>query len=722
MSKKGILACFMAVCMLLISMVSVSAASVTYTVEPWIENPQESYNITYSGLAYSSYNTKGDFDFLFINANEFGLTTEMTGNSDPAKFFAQKVDYSNLLKGAFLTADVTYYPNAKTNDRETKVTYHIENVPVTGCYPSGDLTKLRLGVEKANIVANCSNVVLSDGTVETTPTVEQICKTICDAGTSFSVTNAVLKPGTAPLYKGGEKIISTGTFPQGTMFMAAEKFVDTSSKITPATEGSDWGGYYFFNPTSVCTPSATCISTGTGEYEVWALVVSHTAENHNRIPSITINGATGVYDALPNAASSKQAAWAKLKNYTVNLTEGQLISVSVNCNYTTHGRFGGLAFVPVNADTKPSEANYFITTSGAEGCIAASDLALLHEVTTNALQAGPSVENVEVRYDKITVPAWSAKDKGALVPTVDATGAALVNATVTDALYAKSILPRTDGKQLIITLNGKKVVNPDVTYIKSGDVIDAEPYSDGFSPIRITDAATAGGDSAFENLFASGTDGANMRIVFKPTFFTDTKKLDVKTNDLLTGAHFNGYMKPRMAGTTEKLGTMNGYGMMRNQTFDSVNYEYTKSDGNVVYEATASGDTKVVSYEGNKNVSRVQHIVNGEVIGVLPYRISGDPYDYFYSTMYITDSKVYVVNNGTHHLITVDGCDDLYILIKTDNGDGTYTTTIQNKVVMFNDPYALTLADNQTAYIWQNINYSGTTMIPLCEVITNSAE
>ena len=684
MNKGGILALLMAVMMLIIS-VPASAATVTIPGAPAVVTlPEEGISIPDGAYmrALTPDGTAGghvNFQFNDGESNVFG---------------APLWDIASGIIGATISAHVVYNGADEAAVKEWDLT----DVPITGYSKAS--TGARLGVTLENIIAHSNGAINSAADFGTITANGYIADNETPA---HALTNIVLKAGTSTYYAGVPgKEVNTDPFPEGTVFLSAQKFAKGGSgEIHNA--GVAWGGYDLFYMGS--GHNITFIAKESGTYDVWELTSTH-AGQAGRAATLDINGTTAtVSDTTDRGQFSMM--WAKT-NATVTLEEGEMVTVTVNCG--SMGRFAGAAFVPTESAT-PTEN--FITTSGAEGSISNNDLLSLHEFTTSKFTYGPDV-NVTVDGAAVAAVAHSAANAGIASPATDAIGKTIINATVSDALVSAKKLPVPAGKVLAY-LNGKKVVNPDVTYITENDVITTQTVTDGFTPFSFGDLwvkisnmqEISGALNVFFKKTNIGTDGKEAAI-----------RADLLGGDLnnLVGAHFNGFLTPRYAGKSDKLVSNNGYTLFRNQAIKSVDFNY--SDAN--YRAITSGSvsyTDMDAYQTEDNKTYVKD-ANGNILGVNPNTVADDPYCYVGANLYLTDKyttgETIVIDNGTHKLITVDGADELFIVVK--NADGTIASA-GSHMVTWTTPYALTLTAGQKAYVWRYSNYIGTNMMPLCTVV-----
>lgn len=687
MNKRGILALLMAVMMLIIS-VPASAATIYVPAEVEVTLPEEGATMTSDQLyrALKPSVPGSVIDFQFYDNDAFGAKLATIGNG---------------IIGATISAHVTYVgPDAGTDG--VLAEYDLVDVPICGLVMASTGDSARLGFTLDDLIAHSNGAITSKTSLG-----NYVDGFTNDQGKwqpYHTMTNIVLKAGTAPFYnvQGGQTYV-TDPFPENTVFVSAANFTVGTMPSAGINKIVDWGGYTIIGQGSGHTLFFKAKESGT--YDLWVLTSSHGGSTYDRTPVVKTCGITATVPTDHTAYGDRAAIWAKTDGQ-VTLTAGQVVSMVVDC--PKYGRFGGFAFVPADAEDKPT-AN-FKTVSGTEGCISNADLMNLQDLTTEKATVG---EDVAVTVDGVEVTATfgAAAKVGASSDTVDVMGNAVTRTSVADALTSAKLLPAATGTKVLAYLNGAKVVNPGITFVKDGDVITTQVVSGGFDPVQIET----------NDFFYGVYDGSagKIRMIFMPNFIEKRVDANYKTTKPLDGAHLNGYVTPRMAGTTMKLGTMDGYTLFRNQDVVSTNYAYeTKDkDGKVTGEYVEIYSLGTVTPVNAIESAQVKD-ESGNILGIQPNLLHTDHWSYEWATLYITDKyttgKVSVFDNGSHKLISVDGADDLYIVIK--NADGSIETPV-HQMVTWASPYALTLEEGQKAYVWRYTNYFGTNMKPLCEVI-----
>ena len=683
MNKRGILALLMAVMMLIIS-VPASAATIYVPAEVEVTLPEEGATMTSDQLyrALKPSVPGSVIDFQFYDNDAFGAKLATIGNG---------------IIGATISAHVTYVgPDAGTDG--VLAEYDLVDVPICGLVMAGSGGSARLGFTLDDLIAHSNGAITSKTSLGNY--VEGFTNDQGKWQPYHTMTNIVLKAGTAPFYNGqGGQTYVTDPFPENTVFVSAANFTVGTMPSSGINKALDWGGYTIIGQGGGHTLFFKAKESGT--YDLWALTSSHSSSTYNRTPVVKTCGITATVPTDHTAYGDRVAIWAKTDGQ-VTLTAGQVVSMVVDC--PEYGRFGGFAFVPADAEDKPT-AN-FKTVSGTEGCISNADLMNLQDLTTEKATVG---EDVAVTVDGVEVTATfgAAAKVGASSDTVDVMGNAIVNTTVSDALVSASKLPAATGTKVLAYLNGAKVVNPGITFVKDGDVITTQVVSGGFDPAMID------GSTFFNGIYDGGSGKVHM--LFTTNFIGKRIDADYKNTKPLDGAHLNGYITPRLAGTTMKLGTMDGYTLFRNQEIVSTNYEYINQDKTQEsVEIYSLGTVTPFNADASVQVKDAE----GNIIGIHPDRIRTDYYCYEYATLYITDKyttgETIVIDNGDHKLVSVDGADDLFIIIK--NADGSIASTA-HRLVTWETPYGLTLEAGQKAYVWRYTNYFGTNMKPLCEVI-----
>lgn len=664
----------MAVMMLIIS-VPASAATIYIPAEVEVTLPEEGATMTSDQLyrALKPSVPGSVIDFQFYDNDAFGAKLATIGNG---------------IIGATISAHVTYVgPDAGTDG--VLAEYDLVDVPICGLVMAGTGGSARLGFTLDDLIAHSNGAITSKTSLGNY--VEGFTNDQGKWQPYHTMTNIVLKAGTAPFYNGqGGKTYVTDPFPENTVFVSAANF----SQGVGGAFGINWGDYTMLERGMGHTGFFKAKDSGT--YDIWTLTSSHASSTYNRTPIIKMCGITATVPTDRTAYGDRVAIWAKTDGQ-VTLTAGQVVSMVVDC--PEYGRFGGLALVPSGAEDKPTQN--FITTSSAG--ISNSDLMNLQTITTEKATVG---EDVAVTVDGVEVTATfgAAAKVGASSDTVDAMGNAVIRTSVADALAAAGKLPVKTGR-VIAFLNGARVVNPGITFVNAGDAITTQTVTDGFKPTALDNGNLYG-------LHVGGAEGS-VRMLFQTKLIAARFGEDYETTKPLDGAHLNGIAKPRMAGTTMKLGTMNGYVVFRNQYIDRTNYAYKASSGSIYTEIYATGSVKTVETTDGAVVKS-----GDEILGVHADRVKADNYCYEWAALYFTDKyttgETIVIDNGDHKLVSVDGADDLFIIIK--NADGSIASTA-HRLVTWETPYGLTLEAGQKAYVWRYSDYIGTNMMPLCTVV-----
>lgn len=677
MNKRGILALLMAVMMLIIS-VPASAATIYVPAEVEVTLPEEGATMTSDQLyrALKPSVPGSVIDFQFYDNDAFGANLATIGNG---------------IIGATISAHVTYAgPDAGTDG--VLAEYDLVDVPICGLVMAGTGGSARLGFKLDDLIAHSNGAITSKTSLG-----NYVDGFTNDQGKwqpYHTMTNIVLKAGTAPFYSGqGGQTYVTDPFPENTVFVSAANF----SQGAGGAFGINWGDYTMLERGMGHIGFFKAKDSGT--YDIWTLTSSHAGSTYNRTPIIKMCGITATVPTDHTNFGNFAAIWADTTKQ-VTLAAGQIVAIVVDC--PEYGRFGGLALVPSDAEDKPTQN--FITTSSTG--ISNSDLMNLQTITTEKATVG---EDVAVTVDGVEVTATfgAAAKLGASSDTVDVMGNAVTRTSVADALTSAKLLPAATGTKVLAYLNGAKVVNPGITFVKDGDVITTQVVSGGFDPAMID------GYTFFNGIYDGGS--GKVRMLFTTNFIGKRIDADYKNTKPLDGAHLNGYITPRLAGTTMKLGTMDGYTLFRNQEIVSTNYEYINQDKTQEsVEIYSLGTVTPFNADASVQVKDAE----GNIIGIHPDRIRTDYYCYEYATLYITDKyttgETIVIDNGDHKLVSVDGADDLFIIIK--NADGSIASTA-HRLVTWETPYGLTLEAGQKAYVWRYTNYFGTNMKPLCEVI-----
>lgn len=316
---------------------------------------------------------------------------------------------------------------------------------------------------------------------------------------------------------------------------------------------------------------------------------------------------------------------------------------------------------------------------------------------------------VTVNDTKVVVATGTAKAKGATVAEKDAIGNVINQPTVTDALYAASITPQDTGR-LVVYLNNKAVVYPDITYIHSNDSITAEYKADGFSPVCFGEKGTI--ISVMGPIDVPLTTG-NYKFASWDYSALQAVIPDVDTQDAMKGMHINGILTATEGVLGAPSGTAwNGYILFDNlpivqSALNGTRLDYAMADIEFVNEAYPE---QTLSYDKN-----------GNVLGLNPDKITTNlaniyNTDALYLTDKYTDGKVNIINNGTHYMITTDGTADVQIAVVTYKEGGWFEDIdVEKRVLTFAEPYVVQLQPNQKLFVWENTNYKETSLKPLTQ-------
>ena len=567
-------------------------------------------------------------------------------------WFAEPTSDITILNGALMSFTMNYTGSTEGKTASIVVT----DVPIKKVYSVSGGYGLRVCFDEADM-AKCS-AAAGGG---------DIAWEITDAWLPYAIINPTVKAGTATVYN-----------------PTSDRPVITPAEVVLPAEGR------------TITMSSQSMLNGAGRGGTWV--------------ETQFWG-----DAMIEALFGKNIAWFRESASNLETLNGALMSFTMNYTGSTGGKTASVIVtdVPIEKVYSPDEnslrvcfgeadmANCSVAAGGGDIAWEITDAWLPYNFVNPVVKAGTAKLynavygkiSYEVTVDGVSVTATEGAAVAAdnTLATVDANGDEITYPTVADALYAAGKLGSPESGRQIVKLDGKVVANPDLVYVKEGDAITTEVYQDGFAPISLESVdKTLGTD-----------DSVHIKFCFSP---------DVIPNaDAQTGIHLNGVLRPRMAGTTMKLGTMNGYVLFNNCDLISYAQSASRIDyliQGIAFKATVA-ETHVLDDEDN-------------ILGIAPdmFTLAADGSSgYEWGELFITDkyttSGIAVFNNGTHYLLETDGCEDVVIIRSSESG-----ITSENALITFTNPKAISVAKGEKVFVWHRVNYGAyTTMEPLCEAI-----
>ena len=703
LSKRGIVALALAVLMVL---TSVPAFAATVTVPAVIDIPDEGLPIPWGGCGWSNA-------LKIVLSDESAAVLGVSG--------ATGADY---LKGTTFSGVMTY-KNVDTavngNGDPFLGTITFNDAVVTSSGANNDKTKYCLVISMEAMRANSPELAEA---YEKDPDNFRTANffNVEDCG-NYSLSNAVLKKGTNILTQSAT--VDSGVFPESAVFVAASGFGGSTTGWTAT--GAD--GYSFYQrKDNVDGPYAVFKAKKSGDYKVWGLVKNWGDTNGSRFVVISVNGTQKMSFNRTNAkapGSNFNVAdywyWEPAgNNPTVTLTEGQDTVIRLDKTSGQSARYAGFALVPV-------EENFTMDTAAAQSAemrLTSTVLTQLQSVTTDraSVETGADVK-VTVNGTEVTAKAHAALSAGAAAPLNDLTGTFITKPTVLDALQAAKIDTTTYANGVLangkVTLNGKTVNNFGCLYVKAGDEITAI-VSDtmdktNFAPFAI---------GSIRNTEGGATDpfGGCLKFCVNPGTLPEFAK--TKENTGFKDCYVSGVITTKTAHGSIPVGEkiyfknvkvrdIQAYSSARldlvlDRGYISSN-DPNKKTGSTEWWAECEAKAMITMPDGTVKHDPTKYIMQAGI--------------YNFNELYITNSQteagVKVIDNGNHYVLLADGLEHVLVTTVTKNSDGNVVSTdTADTFVSFNSPLAVTPAANQTVYVWNFDEMTGTTMQPVCQPLT----
>lgn len=700
LSKRGIVALALAVLMVL---TSVPAFAATVTVPAVIDIPDEGLPITWGGCGWS-------MALKIVLSDESAAVLGVSG--------ATGADY---LKDTTFSGVMTY-KNVDTavndNGKPFLGTITFNDAVVTSSVANDAKTKYCLVISMAAMRANSPELTEA---YENDPANFQTVNFFNskDCG-NYSLSNAVLKKGTNILAQ--TATVDSGAFPESAVFVAASGFGGSTTGW--AATGAD--GYSFYQRRdNVDGPYAVFKAKKSGDYKVWGLVKNWGDTNGSRFVVISVNGTQKMAFNRTNAkapGSNFNVAdywyWEPAgNNPTVTLTEGQDTVIRLDKTSGTSARYAGFALVPVEENFTMDAA----TAQSAEMRLTPTVLTQLQSVTTDraSVETGADVK-VTVNGTEVTAKAHAALSAGAVVPLNDLTGTFITKPTVLDALQAAKIDTKTYANGVLangkVTLNGKTVNNFGYLYVKAGDEITAT-VSDtmdktNFAPFAIGAIRNTEGGAISPN---EGCVKFCVNTGTLPEFAKtkeDTGFKDCYFNGIITTSAAHGIIPvgEKIYFKNVKVRDIQAYSSTRlDLVLDRGYISSSKTQSSAEWWAECEAKAMITMPDGTVKHDPTMYIMQAGI--------------YNFNELYITNSQtetgVKVIDNGNHYVLLADGLEHVLVTTVTKNSDGNVVSTdTVDTFVSFNSPLAVTPAANQTVYVWNMDEMTGTTMQPVCRPLT----
>lgn len=700
LSKRGIVALALAVLMVL---TSVPAFAATVTVPAVIDIPDEGLPITWGGCGWS-------MALKIVLSDESAAVLGVSGATG-----------ANYLKDTTFSGVMTY-KNVDTavngNGKPFLGTITFNDAVVTSSVANDAKTKYCLVISMEAMRAGSPELAEA---YENDPANFQTADffNAKDCG-NYSLSNAVLKKGTNILAQ--TATVDSGVFPESAVFVAASGFGGSTTGWSAT--GAD--GYSFYQrKDNVDGPYAVFKAKKSGDYKVWGLVKNWGDTNGSRFVVISVNGTQKMAFNRTNAkapGSNFNVAdywyWEPAgNNPTVTLTEGQDTVIRLDKTSGQSARYAGFALVPVEENFTMDTA----TAQSAEMRLTSTVLTQLQSVTTDraSVETGADVK-VTVNGTEVTAKAHAALSAGAAAPLNDLTGTFITKPTVLDALQAAKIDTTTYANGVLangkVTLNGKTVNNFGCLYVKAGDEITAI-VSDtmdktNFAPFAI------GAQRNTEGGATSPNEGCVKFCVNTGTLpeFAKTKEdtgfKDCYFNGIITtsAAHGTIPVGEKIYFKNVKVRDIQAYSSARlDLVLDRGYISSSKTQNNAEWWAECEAKAMITMPDGTVKHDPTMYIMQAGI--------------YNFNELYITNSQteagVKVIDNGDHYVAIADGLEHVLVTTVTKNSDGNVVSTdTVDTFVSFNSPLAVTPAANQTVYVWNMDEMTGTTMQPVCRPLT----
>lgn len=700
LSKRGIVALALAVLMVL---TSVPAFAATVTVPAVIDIPDEGLPIPWGGCGWSNA-------LKIVLSDESAAVLGVSG--------ATGADY---LKGTTFSGVMTY-KNVDTavngNGDPFLGTITFNDAVVTSSVANDSKTKYCLVISMEAMRANSPELAEA---YEADPANYQTANffNVKDCG-NYSLSNAVLKKGTNILAQSAT--VDSGVFPESAVFVAASGFGGS----TTGWEAVSADGYSFYQRrANVDGPYAVFKAKKSGDYKVWGLVKNWGDTNGSRFVVISVNGTQKMAFNRTNAkapGSNFSVAdywyWEPAgNNPTVTLTEGQDTVIRLDKTSGDSARYAGFALVPVEENFTMDTA----TAQSAEMRLTSTVLTQLQSVTTDraSVETGADVK-VTVNGTEVTAKAHAALSAGAVAPLNDLTGTFITKPTVLDALQAAKIDTTTYANGVLangkVTLNGKTVNNFGCLYVKAGDEITAT-VSDtmdktNFAPFAIgAQRNTEGGaNDPYVGLLKFCVNPGTLPEFAKTKENTGFKDCYVSGVITTKTAHGSIPVGEKIYFKNVKVRDIQAYSSARlDLVLDKSYISSNKTTGSTEWWAECEAKAMITMPDGTVKHDPTKYIIQAGI--------------YNFNELYITNSQteagVKVIDNGDHYVLLADGLEHVLVTTVTKNSDGKIVSTdTVDTVVSFNSPLAVTPAANQTVYVWNFDEMTGTTMQPVCQPLT----
>jgi len=655
------------------------------------------------GLMISAYNTENNFDGLVVNADVTYSGTAAVKNSDGS--FVYEADGTTVKTEAF------------------EYNYKLIDAPVIGFRANNAGTALVVEI-------NDKDYYDETGTNKVGVTRRY------NAGGGKLFTEKLSNAVFSNKSQASSVEYDTGLFPKGTIFISVTEFVNESDSTWPgnlANCGSMTNNEHAYkiwdeNNASMMKgvgPSVIYKSKVSGTYDIWVMRADLDKTNSTTRPAKFYIGET-LYnstarpdDFAGTGAKDRYFFWSK-QGSSITLEKNQKFKVQYAKQSDTYCRLAMIALVPSNAviDLPLTSADiYSGTTAISQDTAVALRGLYLDKIAIDKTPVKATVNGTE--YD-VTATSIST----------DIFGDDIMTPTVYDAIKTAGLTAKADGTTAeYITLNGKEIVNAHKIKLNENDVITVfDATADAFSPVSVQSLFAACGTATNSGtplkLCLKPSEVHNAKLKFALTYAGDGSYVENETEgEGLFGAYITGYLQ------NTSLYTSDGITVPAN-----TKQLLTHPEGHKFTEFVASSNNRL-----DFNVSNLAYKDKAGAMVTLPdsatqatwrpYHMSSTP-ALDKTNLYLVDKnttfKLEAVVKGEKFAVMSDGAVSakLFVVNYGSKNEMLGIEKIEDIIITPITPYVGKISDNQKIFVWNNVPYSGaeeergTTMVPLCKVIT----
>lgn len=721
LTKRGIVACVLALCLVLTAVPAFAFQYITPGVD--VETiPEEGVNISIRALGWTGR-------LRMVLSEETQNLFGVNGNS------AKEIFAGTTLSATFRYKNVNgtdkQYLNA--NGDKFLETFTVVDIPIVSSTPNQAKTSYCLEASaddfrdySPEIKAAYDAYVQEEGKADNGV---PLYFNTNDATEGYEITNVVLKRSTWAGYP-DTVTADTLSFPEGTIFVSSANF--TNAPATGWKQATN-DGYTYYQRNAANAPAGPSLvfkAKESGTYKIWGFVKNR-KDSTTRYPRFSLSG-TDIEFQKTNAKADTTTFnadkwyWEPEYNdvtFAVQAGDTVVLQLLASCDQNSH--FAAIAFVPV-------EDNFTLTKEQAQSeeyRFPKATFDTLQILTTDKanISAGEAV-SVKVNEQEVSAKPGSAKAAGAAVRLVDLGRNYITNPTVLDAVAAAGIDVKgykngciqtkigtadVDSVVTTITLNGVKVMYPDAIYVKAGDeltvTVPTEVNKNTFAPFNAGVARNTEGNQNGHTKYCMNAGSI-------PTFAR------TKEDTGLTGCFFNGYITTKIDYQGTPAGSM-------------VYVNNAKVLSVVAASATGRNDFEIDLKAYNNSAAEAKKVAFIDENGTVYHDTHGyvfqakyeegtqkDLLVYNFMNLWVTNAKtegdIKVFDNGDHYVLTTDAAETCYIIRATYDENGALKSTETEDVfVTLMAPYGIKVAENQKVFVWKNEPFKGTTMQPLCTLI-----